>query len=288
MRTHYEWGGYQRGPAGKTRILPTAPLPGMFGNAMNWESRIDILVMLAGIAAMPFVLRYNQRFRIPVHVPPTEPPEDGVLPYPRTPRNKAEEQLHDLEFDYIGEFDASPGLKTKARLFYYLSPDRFFSACVIAFKAPAREVIVVEFLTRLSPIGSILTGDGTDANLFTREPGEVVVKAPWKKSVRDLYDLHRLLCMAATQEKYKLQQVNARTAVDDFVAEFIKDYDRQVQAGYMRKINDKTYGSTFKGSLHAIPRVLLKLATGWVRLVVPPPDEAICEKVVTQLRNTPR
>jgi hypothetical protein len=129
-------------------------------------------------------------------------------------------------------------------------------------RSTTQSVSVVEFSTEFRPEANVTTNNSSQPGIFRYPPTKTVTRAPWKRSVRSLYELHKSLYAVAVS--HRLEPVDLRQR--DF-AELVRDGARrdneyQVAAGHMRRVNQNTYALTLKGVILAVPVIWLNMAHG--------------------------
>ena len=129
---------------------------------------------------------------------------------------------------------------------------------------------LLEFCTSLAPRGSVSTNNNRQLGIFSYRLEKLVVRAPWKRSVKELLDLHASLCELAVQNGFKLLRISNAELPAHILADSRADMEGERARGCMRPLTPNTYRTTFKGALLYTPRIWLKMTHGlWFRWCQP-------------------
>ena len=231
---------------------------------------LDAIIILTGITVVYVGM---QKQLVPAMTPLEDRSVDGRPP---EPLNQFEAELQEIGFQYCGDYVFSAGSPVKAILQGYVSGDRAHGAVVAHFETQYETMAVIEFSTDLAPFGNISTNNNRQAETFRYPLHKTIAKAPWKKSARELYDLHRSLCEVAKANGYQAERVDPARFAEEVRNDTQRDYKTQVRKGIMVESATDVYRLSLKGVILGVPKVWLRMTYGILFFWYRRSDEAFC------------
>jgi len=219
---------------------------------------IELALALFAIGSIYLSFQTSQVVRLkPLNLPSSP----GAVPLNET---RTDQELRALGFLWIGDFDASsvPNLTTLVR--FHSSVDFVHHAVLITVQSSVEKSTMVEFSTELVPGGSVTTNNNRQPGIYRYRLEKLVVRAPWKGSIRDLFTLHQLLCEAAVASGFALRPIPPHLLVDHITTDSRMDIEGELKLGRMRRIDPDTYRTTLKGAVTYVPRIWFKMIHGFL------------------------
>lgn len=174
----------------------------------------------------------------------------------------ADRNLMNLGFHWIGDFDTSTSDKVVMLSRFYTSIDNLHHAVILNVHHEFDRFSLLEFCTSLAPRGSVSTNNNRQLGIFSYRLEKLVVRAPWKRSVKELLDLHASLCEVAVQNGFTPHRISISELPAHILADSRADMEGERARGCMRPLTSNTYRTTFKGALLYTPRIWLKMTHG--------------------------
>ena len=172
------------------------------------------------------------------------------------------QQLADLGFQPVGEYDVSMNATVQMVIDVFLSPDQLCVGTIVKVRSEATGFSFVEFHTDLSPHGNITTNNSKHASIFYYPPDKLVVKVPWRRRVADIFALHSELCEAAKDHLFNPAPLKPDRIEECFIRAIRQSFDDQVKCGRMVKVSEDAYRASLKGVLIFVPLVWHKQVYG--------------------------
>lgn len=233
----------------------------------------DAALLLIGVTAVYLSM---QRHRVPAMIPLKDRSCGDGQP---EPSNSAEAQLQDMGFRYCGDYDFAAMRSVGMFIQAYLSPDELHWAAIVNTRTRTESFSMVEFSTRLSPFGSITTNNGRNVTFFRYPVHKILLRAPWKRSVRELYDLHLSLLDVAQGFGYQAQRLKPADFRNAVIASCKRDYEMQIAKGILTPMEPDTYRLTLKGAAIGTPIVWFQMMYGFLFFWYRRSDASFCRKV---------
>jgi hypothetical protein len=186
------------------------------------------------------------------------------------------QSLADLGFKPVGKYDVSMNSSVQMNIDVFLSSDQLYVATIVKVRSETADFSFVEFHTDLAPHGNITTNNSKHASIFYYPPDKMVVKVPWRKSVKDIFDLQVELCEAAKNHLFNPTPLKPGQ-IEGLVIKGIRNsLEDQVKCGRMVKVSEDVYRSSFKGTLISVPLVWHKKAYGFLYNIYRPSNKTYC------------
>jgi hypothetical protein len=197
---------------------------------------------------------------------------------PPAPESQAELELIDLGFRWIGDFDASSveGVVTLTR--FYSSKDGLHQGMIVDVESQDYQTSMVEFNSELSPQGNISTNNNRQPGVYSYRLEMLVVRAPWKRIVRELFTLHQALCGAATQCGFRPRLLHAKDLCFQVSNDSRQDLEGECARGRLHPISANSYQTTFLGALRYTPRIWFKMVHGHLLIWYRPADQTLAAR----------
>jgi hypothetical protein len=232
---------------------------------------VDLVLLAFAIAAVYFSLQ--------VHSVP------ALRTISAKPPLRQDDEMRDLGFTHVGSFDASSNPALQLHVWVYLSADRQTMAVVVNLSTIEDLIRTVEFHSDLSPSGNISTGNSKHAGTFYYPPHKTVVKAPWKKGLLDLFNLHKSLCETAWQNGFQPVTIQADRVRESILNDMRGDYEYQVRSGRMIRISEDKYRLSLKGAIISVPLVWSRMVHTFAYELYRPSNAAHCRRLGRRLRR---
>ena len=216
----------------------------------------DILVVLIGVTV---VVVARTRHRVPALARIAGPPKSSALP---TPRDADEDDVHQIGFQYLGDFDVAIRSDVSCTLRAYRDPHGQSECALISMATVTGSTSAIEFSSDLGGKYTLMTSASRAPGPFSYPLTKIIVRAPWKKTAQRLHDLHSDLCSVAATYHYSPLDLRGTCFEDRVRGECRRDLDRQVGRGRFRRLDDGTYAWTLRGAVLAVPRIWLDMSYG--------------------------
>jgi len=195
------------------------------------------------------------------------------------------QELVDLGFKPVGEFDVSMNASVQMVIDVFLSADQLSVATIVKVRSAAERLSFVEFHTDLAPHGNITTNNSRHASIFYNPPDKLVVKVPWRRRVADIFKLHGELCEAARDHLFNPTPIHPGKIEECFVKAIRQSFDDQVKCGRMVKVSEDVYRASFKGALIFVPLVWHKMTYGFLYHLYRPANQTYCKILGRRLQK---
>ena len=210
---------------------------------VNWlldHLWIELALLLVGICSVYFAYNTSRPVNLKaVLLPKTrgEVPEDCTW---------VDEELAELGFQWIGDFDASSHTNVATMVRFHASKDYLYHALLVAVANGIGDFIMVEFTTKLTAGGEVTTNNSPLPGIYSCRTEKIVVRAPWKSGIRDLFALHQKLCEAAISVGQSLSAVPLGQISQEVAASSKRDLDDEVKLGRLTLIAPDMYRTTLE------------------------------------------
>jgi len=198
------------------------------------------------------------------------------------PRSMAEQEMQLLDFRWLGDFDASASDDVKMVVRAYVSADRFHLAVFAVAESGEESNSMIEFSTSFKPHGNLCTNNSTQASVYVYPVDKLIIKAPWKKSVRELHELHLAMCDVVAECGFQAAAVSAEGFSEALAMESRRDFEAQVGHGLLRQVGEDSYCMTVKGAVLMTSKVWWRMAYGFLFGWIRPSDASLLKRARKQ------
>lgn len=217
---------------------------------------LDAVVILAGVT---LIYASMQKHRVPAMTPLDDRSVNGAPP---EPLNRFEAEVQEMGFQYCGDYGFGGSDAVEMILQGYLSNDRLHCMVIMHVKAEFEAFTAIEFSTELTPFGNITTNNNRQVGIFRYPLHKTLTKAPWKKSARDVYDLHLSLVEIANANGYQAKCIDPSRFAEEVRNDSIRDFESQERRGVLTRTATDTYRLSLWGAIRSVPRVWGQIAYG--------------------------
>ena len=199
--------------------------------------------------------------------------------------NPRGQELVDLGFKPVGEYDVSMNSSVQMVIDVFLSADQLCVGTVVKVRGATEGFSFVEFHTDLAPHGNVTTNNSKHASIFYYPPDKMVVKVPWRRRVADVFALHSELCEAAKDHLFNPTPLQPGKIEECFIRSIRQSFDDQVKCGRMVKVSEDVYRASLKGALIFVPLVWHKKVYGILYQLYRPSNQTYRKILGRRLRK---